>query len=605
MSNPSTSPGLSAGLLAGPGLLAAYFVVTALVTATSRYAALDLIFLVVVYALLACTLHFGSVLLARLAWPLGLLASLAVGAVVVWHFREQAVVALLRPVSFAAAAAVLGLLYFVPVRAQARSRGPRWLAAASLASAALLVGGLAALYHGSNTFRWHLLRHNKLVGTPLYYLLSERVESVCDDLWARRADGGAAAATTRPPLPDPDPGASRPDLVFVLVDTLRADALAAYGGDSSLMPALNRFAEGAWVFQDVLSNASWTRPSVASFFTGLLPEEHGAVDRQYRLPEERLTLAEVLRERGYVTAGFVANWAAVGEDAGFAQGFDHFEQLPGGGHPYARADAVNRAVARWLSTLQEREDQRDRPVFLYVHYLDPHTPYLSGPPHDPAYEFFREAYDAELEFMDPYVPRLLSAIERRRGRTPYLFLTSDHGEEFLEHGEGGHGHSLYREVIHLPALLRTPDGTTGSTSARLEARDFFDLMLRLSGDPGLDPGAWATDRDRSTRHASIYSTTDGAPHRPYRNHVCMQGVEKDDAYLIWSAYGSTFELYDLAEDRAQTVNLERSRPQRSRDLRAILGGGTERWTSRVAVRHTDETLELLEVLGYVDSEDPE
>ncbi len=571
--------------------LGCYLLAVAWATAPSSYAPLDLALLVVLYGLLAGTLAFGSIGLLRVWRPLGGLASLVAGALLVWHFREQAQVPE-GAAEFAAASGLAALLLLAAVWRQAP--GP---AAAPLrgfaVSAALLAAATAAVFHASPTLRWHLLRHNKLLGTPAYYALSEPVGELRSKLW----QGAEEGLVVEPPAPLADSDAKSPHLVFLLVDTLRADALSAYGASTSLMPLLDGFAEESVVFGDVLANATWTRPSVASFFTGLVPEEHGAVDRPFRLGDDHVTLAERLRARGYATAAFVSNFAAVGSDAGFAQGFRAFEELKREGLPYARAEHVNADVLRWL----DARAPDDAPLFLYVHYLDPHTPYLSGGAGAwRRWERARSAYDRELRYTDTHVALLIEALRARLDGPLHVFLTSDHGEEFGEHGEMGHGHSLYAEVLRLPALLWTRGGTPGRVDARLEARDFFALFDRLGRGERLDSLAWAGARERSLRYASIYSTTPSSPHRPYLEEVCMRGLEDDDFTLIWSGYGPSLELYAREEDPAQRRNLARNHPKRARALEEALEVIPERWTERLRVEHREDTVDLLRRLGYVE-----
>ena len=155
-------------------------------------------------------------------------------------------------------------------------------------------------------------------------------------------------------------------------------------------------------------------------------------------------------------------------------------------------------------------------------------------------------------------------------------------------------------MIRLPALLRTPGGEAGSLRAQLEARDFFDLVLRLARSEPLDVAQWAAERKRLRRYTSVYLTTMGRPHRPYNNDVCMRGVEADDYYLIWSAYGSTHELYDLRRDPEERTNLARSHRQRSRAMRESLDDSLGGWVTRLPVHETEETVELLRALGYVE-----
>lgn len=580
--------GAGAWLLAA--LLTAWFAGLALATAPARYAAGPLAELLALYALLAAALAFGAAACRRTSRALGLLASFAIGAVAAWHLREQALVPA-RPLAFGLLVAALGALVYPLLPAAGRPL--RALGAAS-ASAGLFAALLALGFHASNELRWHLLRHNKLLGTPAYYLLSERVPAVEEALWARhRGADSPAPPLVRPPV---HRAGVPPNLVFAMVDTLRADALAAYGGDPDLMPELARFAQGALVFEDVIANASWTRPSVASFFTGLLQEQHAAVDRPHRLPEERFTLAEALRAAGYETAAFVANFGAVGRDAGFDQGFDHFAQVEGGTDPYARAERMNAVVAEWLAS---RPDPA-RPVFLYVHYLDPHNPYLSGGGDSVLHAVAREAYDAELRYLDGRMRSFFDLVDERLPGPTAILVTSDHGEEFGEHGERGHGKSLYREVVAIPALLRTPRGDVGRVPAKLEGRDFFELFLRLAASADFDARAWARERSRGRRYTSIYAGTPSALHRPYLSHVCMRALEEGDRVLIWSAYGSTLELYDVASDPAQSRNLASEQPDALVALRADLENHMPSWSERVPVQHSHETTDLLRALGYVE-----
>jgi arylsulfatase A-like enzyme len=577
-------------------ILAAIFFLGAWMTSPAEYGMVAAGFLLLLYVVLAGALHLAVLGLLGVARALGFLAAISTAAMVFWHLREQFGSSFLRPPVFAVATLVLGGVHF------AFSRGTRGAARdlrplmAAVALSAVFVTLVVAGYRGSNTLRWHLLRHNKLVGTPAYFLLSEPVKEIRRELWATHQAGDAGLSVS--PGPERAPAADPPDIVFVLLDTLRADALAAYGGDPSLMPGLNRFAAESVVFRDVMANATWTRPSVASFFTGLPQEQHAAVDRDDRLPDPATTLAERLVRSGYETAGFVANFAAVGRDAGFAQGFQHFVQLEGGADPYARARDVGDAVRAWL---HRRPRSPERPLFLYVHYLDPHTPYLSSGGEGAAAPLdARSAYDAELRYVDAELVPLLRQLRERLGRDAIVFVTSDHGEEFGEHGEGGHGHSLYPEVLDLPAFLNGVSGAPGIVDARLEARDFFDLLLRLVSDPDLDVRQWAQTRHRSVRYASIYSTTDSAPHRPYLHDVCMRGREEDGRFLIWSAYGPTVELYDRSADPFLTRNLEADRPEQAAEMLGRLGETLPTWSRRVSVEHSDETEALLRRLGYVE-----
>jgi arylsulfatase A-like enzyme len=585
-------------------VLMAYFVSLSLFGTASRQEPADALLVAVLYACLAAVLHLASLeLIRRGAFP-GVLASLALGAVLVWHCHEQT-----RLPSGKAALAIATLavaaVHFALVRNLASRYRPTrsWRTLVLIAACTAVVLGLG--FRESNTFRWHLLRHNKLIGTPLYYLLAESMADVEERTFSEaRSSDPLQRARPSPPSPlESDPAPALPNLVFILIDTLRADALAAFGGDPNLMPRLNRLAAGSRVFTNVTANSSWTKPSVAAFFTGLLPEEHGALDRGDALPDDLWTLAEVLRSSGYDTAAIVTNFAQIGRDTGFAQGFDLFVELADEKLAYARAGTVTDAVSRYLHSPERgARTGESKPLFLYVHFLDPHMPYLSGGRDSVLPAIARRAYDAELGYLDHELARLVDLATAALPGPTIIFVTSDHGEEFGEH-DGDylrHGHSLYSELLSIPAILRTPGGAHGQLRTPLEARDFYDLLIALSRKPEMDVEEWAAERGRDERHASVYLTSDFPVDRPYLSRVIMRGVEKKGFFFVWSGYGDTRELYDLERDPGQLVNVVRRHPALVQELsRSIASAPRPRHAGGTA-ELSEERKRQLRSLGYSD-----
>ena len=196
-------------------------------------------------------------------------------------------------------------------------------------------------------------------------MLGPAVSEVKAQLWDENV--GERVATVDE-LTMPQAGASSPAVVFVMLDTLRRDALSAYGGDPALMPELNGMVRESVVFEDVLANATWTRPSIGSMFTGMYQEYHGAVGREDALRSDVDTLAGVLSSRGYETAAFVANWGTVGKEAGFDRGFESFFELKSVSPPYVRADGVTSETLQWVRSRNDGDGSQLRPLFLYVHY---------------------------------------------------------------------------------------------------------------------------------------------------------------------------------------------------------------------------------------------
>jgi arylsulfatase A-like enzyme len=355
------------------------------------------------------------------------------------------------------------------------------------------------------------------------------------------------------------------------------------------MPRLDQWAEQAYLFRDVFANASWTRPSVASLFTGLYPEEHGARDRHEALADRYPTLAESFQRSGYLTAAVVTNHAAVGRAAGFAQGFDTFVEPPL--TPYARAEKV-RAIAERLVRGRDIE----RPLFLYLHFLDPHDPYLAGSlPKGTRPTDYLPAYRAELAYLDNQLEGLLRFLESELGSRTWIAITSDHGEEFGDHGRAGHGHTLHRELVHVPFLLRGPGTDRGFVDDPLELRDLHSLLSRLTTSE-VDPRSWASVSRRSIRYSSLeFSSPEAARWR--RRYAVARRLDSGTETLTWSAYGNTYELYDSEADPFEKMNLSARLPAR---LAALAEALAQHTPARAPSTEAESSAEQkLRALGYL------
>jgi len=447
-----------------PAIVAVFLFLTAVYSKPFRYSAVDLGLLALLYGLLALVIYLPALIAVPWGRLPAFVGALTTAFILALHYREQTrpsgtAESLDKPevlAAFALGWVAVAVLYYFATRVLCPPDIGRRSGIMLIGVMPLLFGVLTVSYYASNTFRWHLLRHNTLLGAASYHLFADDTASVRDAMWEENeamspvptSDAGGAPARSGESLDSEVPAVdesaaaqasnSAANIVFVLVDTLRTDALAAYGGNAELMPFLNSYAERSFVFTDVKANSSWTFPSMASFFTGLLPEEHGAVWGS-SLGEDKWTLAEAMAARGYRTAAFVSNGVAVREDRGMSQGFEEFHQLGTRGAMYPRADEMNDAAFEWLQE-HPTDDSARQPVFLYVHYLDPHTPYLAAGVVDPAsHDEAMDAYDTELRYLDEQLRRLVEGLEAQLDGHTHLFLVSDHGEEFGEHGERGHG----------------------------------------------------------------------------------------------------------------------------------------------------------------------
>ncbi len=285
------------------------------------------------------------------------------------------------------------------------------------------------------------------------------------------------------PPADPPVEASRPDVVLVIIETLRADHVGDWGYARDTMPNLGALAAQGTRYEHAIAPAPWTLPSVTSLLTGVAPAVHGIHHADKRLPASVETVAERMAAVGYDTAFFGVN-PFFEQDMGLQQGFATWS--PFQGHT---GDALNRELRPWLQARTER------PFFLVLHYYDPHCRYrpparfqgrfddapsetlavLSPEAYDSMGACFQlqqddgspelsldtyfDAYDAEIAAADHALGDALGAlgdIGRRDGA--WVGVTGDHGEEFWEHGDHGHGRQLFEESVHVPLVVRPPGG---------------------------------------------------------------------------------------------------------------------------------------------------
>ncbi len=426
-----------------------------------------------------------------------------------------------------------------------------------------------------------------------------------------------------------------PNVLLYVVDTLRADSLGCYGNPVVETPGVDRLAREGTLFEDVWAQSSWTRTSVASLLTSLYPAAHGARERFDVLSPGALLLSEILQGAGYRT-GFVTSNPNLGSAFGFDQGFGDFVELYGRREPgfvkvaelATRADEVTRRAAAWI-------DASDEPFFLAVVTIDPHSPYTpparfdryadgsksaatgSGEwlrrrdlgPEDR--DRIRSLYDAEVAANDEAFADLIDHLRRmgRLDRTIVVF-TSDHGEEFWEHGERGHGLALYEESIRVPLVLRYPPAVAaGMRVARpVQSVDVAPTILELVGLPA--PAVLDGRTLFAPREADAFASLRLRGH----NHLALrEGPWK----LIWDLTSDKQQLFDLSRSPDERHDVASEQPERTRELaaraadrvvqgersfRALSGGGTAPRISPEELSEEERT--LLDALGYGDDGRP-
>jgi arylsulfatase A-like enzyme len=349
---------------------------------------------------------------------------------------------------------------------------------------------------------------------------------------ALTAAGGSrgAPAGRRAALPPPAGGAAstpaavppggRPNVILILVDTLRRDRLTAYGYRRETSPEIGRrLAAAGTVMEDAYSQAPWTLPSVVSMMTGRYPGEVLGGDLStYGIPPSIQPLAERLSQAGFETAGFIGN-PTMHVGAGFERGFHTLYAPPADIDWLNRhADDINRHALPWLLAQQDQA----RPFFLYLHYIDPHDPYenpetagnhssfegeyrgkvagnwvhgfytgnlkLEDPVRDLAH--VSALYDSEVHYVDGRIGEMLAALRPEVLAHTVVALVADHGEELFDHGGWKHGQSLYEEQIHVPMIWRW-DGHIAAGRRLAGTVRLLDVAPTLAAAAGAPPDpAW-------------------------------------------------------------------------------------------------------------------
>lgn len=454
--------------------------------------------------------------------------------------------------------------------------------------------------------------------------------------------------------------APRPNILVIVIDSLRADRADFYDTHRDLTPFLNSLAERGDIFWNAYAQSSWTSPSMASLWTSRYPSQHGVNAFNSMLSDTEPTLAKILKEHGYATGGFSANFL-LSKAMGFAQGFDRYQVFADPPKPRnmsfkARAERVNREALAWLDTVrgQGAAPQEAAPVFLYLHYMEPHFPYM--PTKDPfdrilaqrpnpleerqiVYDMLfihrnrwrqtdeatvavlRDLYDAEVLNLDAKLSELFSEL-KSRGFLDHsiVVITSDHGEAFLEHGSTSHGNTLYNEVIHVPLLL-----LVSGQSTRMDIRrpvSLVDLgptlldLIGVSAPPAFEGGSLAPamgsarppgffekltgkhQRDVPPVYSELLQVPDQKPtvsSAPLRSVVV--GADK----LIVHQDGTT-EAYDLAADPGETNANALTAADRSalQEMITRMSQQTLRSAAPAPTAALDvNTTERLRVLGYI------
>jgi len=420
----------------------------------------------------------------------------------------------------------------------------------------------------------------------------------------------------------PSGPAAHPNVLIILVDTLRADHLGAYGYHRPTSPTFDALAARGTLFTRTYSTTSWTNPAVASLFTGGRPLvlEPGA--REY-IPPAATTLAGAFLSAGYRTAAVVGN-AFLTSPQGFARGFQDYMLAGPPGNGWREvvkqpAERLNVMALDWL-----RRAPKTTPWLLYVHYMEPHWPY--EPPPDLAQRFWQTAavkvadvmaplnkklrehgadltpaetnqaidlYDAAIASFDARLAELLSALEGDgQLSNTIVCITADHGEEFADHGRFRHARTLYEEVVHIPLLFVGPGVRHEAVDVTVQNTSIGRSLMDLAGNTaGAFPGVSLFPVVSPQTMPLLLELA------PWVEAVHHQALVWQDQKLIVSAAGERF-LFDLKTDPTEKQTLAQTRPELTAQLTQLLAQAMTVTAERAAPSIDTSAKERMRALGY-------
>ena len=445
----------------------------------------------------------------------------------------------------------------------------------------------------------------------------------------------------------------RPNVLLVVVDTLRADALGTYGAPGDPTPRFDAFASEATVYEQAFAHSSWTRASFASLLTSSPSCANRCARKGDLLADELVTLPEALQAQGYTTGALVNN-INITASFNFHQGFDTFEFLRPA-YPFRASEASFRLAAyQVLRRVHERYLSRTKRVdryyhdaptvtekaidwlrahgqdrwFLMVQYMDPHDPYFPHPHDGSAYarvenphpsleeaEALAALYAGEVSYWDVHFGLLLDWLdEQGLAENTVVVVTSDHGEEFGEHGGFWHGTKLYEESIHVPLVLRSGAQEGQRVKDPVRLMDVAPTLADLAGaDHGPGWQGWSLERGyalRAPKDRLVLAQVDfegwvgsSVRDRDWKlidHRDAPPSADRPPGEELYFLRTDPGEQRDLAPDPSASWSLDERRADLRRVEAATCDGGVDRVTRDPSQLAPDEC-EALKALGYLDA----
>ncbi|MFB3921569.1 MAG: sulfatase-like hydrolase/transferase [Terriglobia bacterium] len=399
------------------------------------------------------------------------------------------------------------------------------------------------------------------------------------------------------------------NIILITVDTLRADRLGCYGNTSVETPAMDALASDGVLFQRAIAQVPLTAPSHAAILTGTYPVWNGM--RDWTDPGMRPdvpTLAEIFKRQGYQTAAFVSAFA-LDSMWGLNRGFDYYDDwFKAQDYRQAKRQSVERpaqeTVERALAWLKSRGAT---PFFLWLHLYDPHAPYT--PPEPFKSRYHGRPYDGEVAYTDQQLGRFLQSLkDQGLYSSAFILLTSDHGEALGEHNEQQHGYFIYSASIHVPLIMKFPEGfevAHRSVPQVVNTLDLAPTMVQYCALPASDLKSFQGYSllslvTKGAGGAARYGYSESLYPRSLVGASALFGIRTEHYQYIRAPRE---ELYDLDHDPAEKTNLIREKPAVAQELRDALQSTLSRYTrpegGQDKAQIDPETAEKLRSLGYV------
>ncbi len=392
------------------------------------------------------------------------------------------------------------------------------------------------------------------------------------------------------------------NIVFITLDTVRADHLHCYGNAKIKTPAIDALANSGVLFEKAVAQAPLTLPSHASMFTGTNPNVHHVRDTGgFVLQPSSVTMATILREHGWNTAAFIG--AVVLKRAfGFNQGFSVYDdRMPGGSGGEGMMRNAGVTVDHALAWLNAQPEQSGKPFFAWLHFYDAHQPYVP-PPAEFQRQYPGDTYDAEIAYMDRQLGRFVNAVKKKSPAQNTLFVVlSDHGESLGEHGEYQHGVFLYDSTVRIAWVMAGPGIPAGvRVSQQARTIDLLPTVLDLLGGKA-SPAVQGTSLVPALTGkpvATEYSYEETMYPKFIMNWASLRGIHTAEWMYVRAPKP---ELYDLKNDPTELHNVIDAHPREYRELdqqlKLLIGNNS---TEQVISQQMDEhTMEKLRSLGYL------